>query len=100
MPLFKSDWHFFGFVQKNEIEDLEKLLIKYKCKKRYGPSGLVHLNDPFRIDSIRKRLWGHRWATSKNWIDENPHLKDFDPRAKVALGPRCQAKADARKQKR
>jgi len=48
-----------------------------------GPRYSVFVDNPFRIDSIRKRLWGHRWATHKNWVDENPKLKDFDPRQKA-----------------
>jgi len=101
MPNFtKSEWDLFGTVEDSDKPVLEKLLKKYKCKARYLSDGKTYVDNIFRIDSIRLRLWGHRWATYKNWIDENPELKDFDPRKRPPLGPRCQAKADARKQKR
>ena len=84
MPLFGKGQYFLGFVEHEEVEKLLTLLEKYKCKS-YEINcdlGRVELDNPFRIDSIRKRIWRHRWAIHKNWIDENPDLNDFDPRKK------------------
>lgn len=85
MPRFEKDWYFLGFVQDDERSKLEQLATKYKCalQQRHAQMGnkrAIYSNNPFRIDSIRKRLWDHRWAIHKNWVDENPKLKDFDPR--------------------
>ena len=80
MPRFEKDWYFLGSVDRYDYKEFIELLAKYKCTMKDSPSNSVYVDNPFRIDSIRKRLWGHRWATHKNWVDENPHLKDFDPR--------------------
>jgi len=89
MPRFEKDWYFLGFVDRYDYKEFIELLAKYKCTMRGGPRKSVFVNNPFRIDSIRKRLWGHRWATHKDWMSENPSLADFDPRAKVKSGPRA-----------
>ena len=88
MPNFdKNGWFFLGFVDGGEFKELQPLIAKYKCKlktnepeEKYGNLHGAFVDCPFRIDSIRKRLWGHRWATYKNWVNDNPELKDFDPR--------------------
>ena len=81
MPRFEKDWYFLGFAQKDELPQLFELAKKYKCDlKTEGKRGIVYSNNPFRIDSIRLRLWGHRWAINKTWLEENPHLSGFDPR--------------------
>ena len=93
MPRFEKDWYFLGYVERSDYPELSELLAKYKCTMKDGArikesvltlTGStrysVYVNNPFRIDSIRKRLWGHRWAINKGWLDENPELKDFDPR--------------------
>ena len=89
MPRFEKDWYFLGFVDRYDYKEFIELLAKYKCTMRGGPRKSVFVNNPFRIDSIRKRLWGHRWAIHKDWVNENPSLADFDPRAKVKPGPRA-----------
>ena len=83
MPRFEKDWYFLGFMDRYDFKQLSELLAKYKCTMKDGSRDSVYVNNPFRIDSIRKRLWGHRWATHKNWVDENPKLKDFNPRKKI-----------------
>ncbi len=83
MPRFEKDWYFLGFVDRHDLKQLSELLAKYKCTMKDGSRDSVYVNNPFRIDSLRKRLWGHRWAIHKNWVDENPKLKDFDPRQKA-----------------
>ena len=83
MPQFEKDWYFLGYADRSDYPELSELLAKYKCTMKDGSRDSVYVNNPFRIDSIRKRLWGHRWATHKNWVDENPELKDFDPRKKI-----------------
>ena len=80
MSRFGKDWYFLGSVDRYDYKEFIELLAKYKCTMKDSPSNSVYVDNPFRIDSIRKRLWGHRWATHKNWVDENPELKDFDPR--------------------
>ena len=81
MPRFDRDWYFLGFVDEGDSQELNELAAKYKCKlKSQGNKNAVYSSNPFRIDSIRKRLWGHRWAIHKDWLRENPELKDFDPR--------------------
>ena len=83
MPRFEKDWYFLGFVDQCDYQELSGLVAKYKCTMKDGSRDSVYVNNPFRIDSLRKRLWGHRWAIHKNWVDENPKLKDFDPRQKA-----------------
>jgi len=81
MPRFEKDWYFLGFAQEDELPQLFELAKKYKCElKTEGKRCAVYSNNPFRIDSIRLRLWGHRWAINKTWLAENPHLSGFDPR--------------------
>jgi len=80
MPRFEKDWYFLGYVDRSDYPELFKLLAKYKCTMKDGPRYSVYVNNPFRIDSIRLRLWGHRWAINKTWLEENPHLSGFDPR--------------------
>jgi len=90
MPRFEKDWYFLGFAQEDELPKLLELAKKYKCElKATDKRGAVFSNNPFRIDSIRKRLWGHRWAIHEQWVNENPDLAGFDPRAKVKPGPRA-----------
>jgi len=90
MPKFeKGPWFFLGHDLNKTDPKLLGLLVKYKVKadfRDHHGRSVVYVNNPFRIDSIRKRLWGHRWAIHKNWLSENPDLKDFDPRrVKVKL---------------
>ena len=80
MPRFEKDWYFLGSVDRYDYKEFIELLEKYKCTMKDSPSNSVYINNPFRIDSIRKRLWGHRWAINKTWLEENPHLAGFDPR--------------------
>ena len=80
MPRFEKDWYFLGYADRSDYPELSELLAKYKCTMKDGSRDSVYVNNPFRIDSIRKRLWGHRWAINKNWVNENPDLADFDPR--------------------
>lgn len=81
MPRFERDWFFLGFAQQDELPQLFELAKKYKCDlKTEGERGIVYSNNPFRIDSIRLRLWGHRWAIHNEWVKENPDLVGFDPR--------------------
>ena len=84
MPRFEQDWYFVGFVQQDELPQLFELAKKYKCDLKHDDKvKAVYSNNPFRIDSIRKRLWGHRWAINSEWVNENPELADFDPRKKI-----------------
>jgi hypothetical protein len=81
MPRFEQDWFFLGFVKETELPELFELAKKYKCDLKHDEKvKAVYSNNPFRIDSIRKRLWGHRWAISSEWLEENPQLAGFDPR--------------------
>ena len=81
MPRFEQDWFFLGFVQEDEFEELFQLAKKYKCDLNHDQKNqAVYTNNPFRIDSVRKRLWGHRWAIDKEWVSNNPDLAGFDPR--------------------
>jgi len=93
MPKFdRGSWFFLGHDLTERDQKLQELLTKYKVKadfREYRGRSAVFVNNAFRIDSIRKRLWGHRWATHKDWMSENPSLADFDPRAKVKSGPRA-----------
>ena len=80
MPRFEGKWFFLGYVDRYDYKEMCSLLTKYKTEMKGGPKGSVYVDNPFRIDSIRKRLWGHRWAINKTWLDENPHMIGFDPR--------------------
>jgi len=84
MPSFEDKWFFLGHVRPSEQEELQSLLKKYNVRGRdefpYSDPTAIYVDNAFRIDSIRKRLWGHRWATDKDWLANNPHEKDFDPR--------------------
>jgi len=80
-----TSWWLFGYDVDETDQKFQELLKKYKAVADFRTIDgrtIVFINDPFRIDSIRKRLWGHRWATHKNWVSENPDLADFDPRRK------------------
>ena len=87
MPKFdRGSWFFLGHDLTERDQKLQELLTKYKVKadfREYRGRSAVFVNNAFRIDSIRKRLWGHRWAIHSDWLTENPDLKDFDPRQKV-----------------
>jgi len=84
MPRFEQDWYFVGFVKETELPELFQLAKKYKCDLKHDDKvKAVYSNNPFRIDSIRKRLWGHRWAINNNWVKDNPQLAGFDPRKKI-----------------
>ena len=87
MPKFdRGSWFFLGHDLTERDQKLQELLTKYKVKadfREYRGRSAVFVNNAFRIDSIRKRLWGHRWAIHSDWLTENPDLKDFDPRRKV-----------------
>ena len=86
MPKFeKGTWFFLGHDLKETDPKLLKLLVKYKVKadfRVHRGRSVVYVNNPFRIDSIRKRLWGHRWAIHSDWLREHPDMKNFDPRRK------------------
>ena len=89
MPLFEGRWFYFGLVSPNEIEDFKKLTEKYKVKyktEEHETKTCFYLNDPWRVDSIRKRLWGHRWAVYKNWLKEHPQWEGYDPRVEMKNG--------------
>ena len=96
MPKFEtSGWYFFGYDLEKTDPEFQQLLAKYKVNadfRDYRGRSAVFVDNCFRIDSIRKRLWGHRWAIHSDWLNENPDLKDFDPRRSPPLGPRCLAR--------
>ena len=96
MPKFdKGRWFFLGHDLNKTDPKLVKLLAKYKVKADFRTlrgRSVVYVNNPFRIDSIRMRLWGHRWAIHSDWLREHPDMKNFDPRRKIASGPRARAK--------
>ena len=87
MPKFdRGSWFFLGHDLTERDQKLQELLTKYKVKadfREYRGRSAVFVNNAFRIDSIRKRLWGHRWAIHSDWVAENPEFKNFDPRQKV-----------------
>ena len=86
MPRFEQDWYFLGFVKQEELNDLFELAKKNKCDLKHDEkTKAVYSDNPFRIDSIRKRLWGHRWAINEDWVKENPHLSGFDPRKRKKI---------------
>ena len=73
--------YFLGFVEQSEQEKLFKIAKNYKCDLRMDQeSTAVFCDNAFRIDSIRNKLWGHRWAINKDWVEKNPQLAGFDPR--------------------
>ena len=79
-------WFFLGHDLSANDPKLLELLKKYKVRadfRVYRGRSAVFVNNAFQIDSIRLRLWGHRWAIHSDWLAENPELKDFDPRRKV-----------------
>ena len=79
-------WFFLGHDLSATDPKLLELLTKYKVKadfREYRGRSAVFVNNAFRIDSIRKHLWGHRWAIHSDWLTENPEFKNFDPRQKV-----------------
>ncbi len=87
MPKFeRGGWFFLGHDLNESSIELQELLQKYKVKadfRNYRGRSAVFVNNAFRVDSIRKRLWGHRWAVHSDWLDENQDLRNFDPRQKV-----------------
>jgi hypothetical protein len=81
-------WFFLGHDLSATDPKLLELLKKYKVKadfRVYRGRSAVFVDSPYRIGSIRKRLWGHPWAIHSDWLAENPELKDFDPRRKIKL---------------
>tara|TARA_R110000751_G_scaffold124468_2_gene225668 strand:- start:539 stop:823 length:285 start_codon:yes stop_codon:yes gene_type:complete len=83
-------WFFVGFVKDDEFDQAREIAESYKCKidRQYPVPGSTYANNAFRVSSIRNKLWGHRWATSCDWLTENPELADFDPNVKVKSTPR------------
>lgn len=84
-------WFFVGFVKDDEFDQAREIAESYKCKIR-GPwiysQKATYADNAFRVSSIRNKLWGHRWATSCDWLTENPDMADFDPNVKVKSTPR------------
>jgi len=96
MPKFdRGPWFFLGHDLSETDPKLLELLAKYRVKadfREYRGRSAVFIDSAFRIDSIRKRLWGHRWAVHSDWLKENPDMQTFEPRRKIASGPRARAK--------
>ena len=96
MPKFeRGSWFFLGHDLTERDQKLQELLTKYKVKadfRDYRGRSAVFVNNAFRIDSIRKRLWGHRWAIHSDWLTENPDMQTFEPRRKIMPGRRARAK--------
>jgi len=96
MPKFdRGSWFYLGHDLSETDPKLLELLAKYKVKadfRNHRGRAVVYVDNPFRIDSIRKRLWGHRWAVHSDWLNENPDMQSFDPRRKIMPGPRARAK--------
>lgn len=86
----KQGWFFVGFVKDHEYRQATQIAESYKCKVRgdFYSSQAFFINNAFRVSSIRNKLWGHRWATSCDWLAENPDKADFDPAVKVKAKPR------------
>ena len=86
----KQDWYFVGFVKDHEYRQARQIAESYKCKVKGDiySSTAFFVNSAFRVSSIRNKLWGHRWATSCDWLSENPGMENFDPAAKVKRPPR------------
>ena len=87
MPKFdRGGWFFLGHDLAESDSEFQQLLAKYKVKadfRNFRGRSAVFVDNAFCVDSIRKRLWGHRWAVHSDWLSENPDLADFDPRQKV-----------------
>tara|TARA_R100000700_G_scaffold40878_1_gene58206 strand:+ start:1553 stop:1861 length:309 start_codon:yes stop_codon:yes gene_type:complete len=86
----KQDWFFVGFVKDDEYNHATQIAESYKCKIKgdfYSDKALF-VDNSFRVSSIRNKLWGHRWATSCDWLAENPDLASFDPNVKIKTTPR------------
>jgi hypothetical protein len=82
-------WFFVGFIKDDEFDQAREIAESYKCRSKViFISGSTYVNNAFRVSSIRNKLWGHRWATSCDWLTENPELADFDPNVKVKSTPR------------
>ena len=95
----KQDWFFVGFVQDHEYQQATQIAESYKCKVKgdfYSDKALF-VDNSFRVSSIRNKLWGQRWATSCDWLSENPGMETFDPTAKVKGKPRGTVKRNKRK---
>ena len=101
MKLSKQDWYFVGFVKDHEYKDATTIAESYKCKIKgdfYSDKALF-VNNSFRVSSIRNKLWGHRWATSSEWLSENPGMENFDPAARIKQKPRGTVKRNKRKKR-
>jgi hypothetical protein len=67
-------WFFLGHDLSANDPKLLELLKKYKVKadfRAYRGRSAVFVNSPYRIGSIRKRLWGDPWAIHSDWQAEN-----------------------------
>jgi len=67
-------WFFLGHDLSSNDPKLLELLKKYKVKadfRVYRGRSAVFVNSPYRISSIRKRLWGDPWAIHSDWQAEN-----------------------------
>ena len=86
----KQDWFFVGFVKDHEYKQARQIAESYKCKCKGDiySSQAFFVDSAFRVSSIRNKLWGHRWATSSEWLSENPGMENFDPTVKVKQKPR------------
>jgi len=83
-------WFFVGFIKDDEFNQAREIAESYKCKiigDLYSQRA-AYVNNAFRVSSIRNKLWGHRWATSCDWLTKNPDMADFDPNVKVKSTPR------------
>jgi hypothetical protein len=97
--LNKQDWFFVGFVQDHEYKQATQIAESYKCKVKgdfYSDKALF-VDNSFRVSSIRNKLWGHRWATSSEWLAQNPGMETFDPAARIKQKPRGTVKRNKRK---
>ncbi len=83
-------WFFVGFIKDGEFNQAREIAESYKCKIKgdlYSQNA-AYVNNAFRVSSIRNKLWGHRWATSCDWLTKNPDMADFDPNVKIKSTPR------------
>ena len=70
----RGSWFFLGHDLSATDPKLLELLKKYKAQadfRVYRGRSAVFVDSPYRIGSIRKRLWGDPWAIHSDWQAEN-----------------------------
>jgi hypothetical protein len=81
--IIPDDWFLLGKVERKELLRCKFLCRQYKVafeiKATDGSKSEVWIEDPEAVYAIREEMWDHKWATHKDWLEQNKEYEMFDP---------------------